>query len=85
MPAFGMFRFVVSSPSVGWVDGYPEYLHLARTVAITPSKSSRYPTDEVLRVCQTSTLVGLRVMHEAGVAKPFRFLYVSRCTCHQYI
>ncbi|KAI1341755.1 putative nucleoside-diphosphate-sugar epimerase [Xylariaceae sp. FL0016] len=47
------------------------------TVAITPSKSKAYEPDEVKRVCQTSTLAGLRAMHDAGLAKPFRFLYMS--------
>lgn len=28
-------------------------------------------------MCQTSTLAGLKAMYESGVAKPFRFLYVS--------
>lgn len=30
-----------------------------------------------MRVCQTSTMVGLRTMHEAGPGKPFRFIYMS--------
>ncbi|CAK7215455.1 hypothetical protein SEUCBS140593_002540 [Sporothrix eucalyptigena] len=47
------------------------------TVAITPSKSSTYCFDELRRVCQTSTLVGLRTIHNAGAHKPFRFMYMS--------
>ncbi|KAI0479398.1 putative nucleoside-diphosphate-sugar epimerase [Xylariaceae sp. FL0804] len=48
------------------------------TVAITPSKASLYDFDEVRRVCQTSTLEGLRAMHAAGPAAPsFRFVYMS--------
>ena len=52
------------------------------TVAITPSKSSAYPFDEVRRICQTITLAGLRAMHAArGTATskttPFRFMYMS--------
>ncbi|KAI1330738.1 NAD(P)-binding protein [Xylariaceae sp. FL0255] len=47
------------------------------TVAITPSKSASYDFAEVKRICQTSTLNGLRAMHEAGPAAPFRFLYMS--------
>lgn len=47
------------------------------TIAITPSKSSNFPWEEVVRVCQTSTLVGLRAIHETGTAKPFRFIYMS--------
>jgi hypothetical protein len=48
-----------------------------RTVAITPTKSKSIPFDEVKRICQTSTLAGLRAMHEAGLGKPFRFMYMS--------
>lgn len=47
------------------------------TIAITPSKSSIYPWEEVVRICQTSTMNGLRAMHDAGTAKPFRFIYMS--------
>ncbi|KAI1178856.1 NAD(P)-binding protein [Nemania sp. FL0916] len=47
------------------------------TVAITPSKSSTYEFDEVKRVCQTSTLEGMRAIHGAGPVSPFRFLYMS--------
>ncbi|KAJ7743545.1 putative nucleoside-diphosphate-sugar epimerase [Mycena olivaceomarginata] len=47
------------------------------TVAITPSKSKRLPFEEVTRVCQTSTLAALEALHEAGVGRPFRFLYMS--------
>jgi len=48
-----------------------------RTVAITPTRSTAFDFKDVVRVCQTSTLAGLRAMYESGVAKPFRFLYVS--------
>ncbi|KAJ2989678.1 hypothetical protein NUW58_g3346 [Xylaria curta] len=47
------------------------------TVAITPSKSKTYDFEEVRRICQTSAIAGLRSMHEAGTATPFRFLYMS--------
>ncbi|KAK7033363.1 putative nucleoside-diphosphate-sugar epimerase [Favolaschia claudopus] len=47
------------------------------TVAITPAKSKAFPFEEVTRVCQTSTLAGLNAMHDAGIAQPFRFLYMS--------
>ncbi|CAK7225287.1 hypothetical protein SCUCBS95973_005813 [Sporothrix curviconia] len=47
------------------------------TVAITPSKSSAYPFKEVRRICQSSTLAGLRAIHGAGSNRPFRFLYMS--------
>ncbi|KAH8678206.1 hypothetical protein BX600DRAFT_451685 [Xylariales sp. PMI_506] len=47
------------------------------TVAITPSKSKAYQFSEVKRVCQESTILGLKAMQEAEPGKPFRFLYVS--------
>ncbi|KAI1120652.1 NAD(P)-binding protein [Nemania abortiva] len=47
------------------------------TVAITPSKSKTYDFEEVRRICQTSPIAGLRAMHEAGTATPFRFVYMS--------
>ncbi|KAI5928076.1 NAD(P)-binding protein [Camillea tinctor] len=51
------------------------------TVAITPSKSKMYDFEEVKRVCQTSTLAGLRAMHKAAApaasTTPFRFMYTS--------
>ncbi|KAI1842887.1 hypothetical protein JX266_010905 [Neoarthrinium moseri] len=47
------------------------------TVAITPSKSKKQDPLEVKRVCQESTIAGLKAMHDAGPAKPFRFLYMS--------
>jgi len=66
-------------------DDYPD--HVAQefagaaaciwTVAITPSRSKQYAFDEVKRVCQTSTVAGLKAMYEAGPAKPFRFMYMS--------
>jgi hypothetical protein len=48
-----------------------------RTVAITPGKSKLYSWDEVKRVCQESTLSGMTAMSEAGLNKPFRFVYMS--------
>ncbi|KAI1108515.1 NAD(P)-binding protein [Nemania sp. NC0429] len=47
------------------------------TVAITPTKSKTYDFEEIRRVCHTATLSGLRSMHKAGLAAPFRFLYLS--------
>ncbi|KAK7033432.1 succinate-semialdehyde dehydrogenase [Favolaschia claudopus] len=47
------------------------------TVAITPTKSKDYPFAEVQRICQTSTLVGINAMREAGLGSPFRFIYMS--------
>ena len=51
--------------------------HATRTVAITPSKSRAYDFEEVKRICQTCAVDGLRAVHEAGPAKPFRFIYMS--------
>lgn len=48
-----------------------------RTVAITPSKSRGIAFEEVKRICQDYALTGLRAMHEAGVNRPFRFIYMS--------
>jgi hypothetical protein len=48
-----------------------------RTVAITPTRSIAFDFKDVTRVCQTSTLAGLKAMYDSGVSKPFRFLYVS--------
>ena len=53
------------------------------TVAITPSRSSMYPFDEVRRVCQSSTLAGLRAIIGAGPNKPFRFMYLSGMTAER--
>ncbi|KAG9254033.1 putative nucleoside-diphosphate-sugar epimerase [Emericellopsis atlantica] len=47
------------------------------TVAITPSKSMTYPWEDVVKICQTSTTTALHAMIGAGMAEPFRFLYVS--------
>ncbi|CAM1510689.1 Fc.00g010240.m01.CDS01 [Cosmosporella sp. VM-42] len=47
------------------------------TVAITPSKSKGIEFEEVKRICQVSTLTGLKAMHEAGPSRPFRFVYMS--------
>ncbi|KAI0124793.1 hypothetical protein BJ170DRAFT_635117 [Xylariales sp. AK1849] len=47
------------------------------TVAITPSKARSQDFAEVKRICQDCTMIGLKAMHEAGLAKPFRFLYTS--------
>ncbi|KAF6228626.1 hypothetical protein HO173_011797 [Letharia columbiana] len=53
------------------------------TVAITPSKSRGLDFDEVRRVCQEYTLVGLRAIFKAHSeggsrgAPPLRFLYMS--------
>ncbi|KAI4859821.1 putative nucleoside-diphosphate-sugar epimerase [Hypoxylon rubiginosum] len=47
------------------------------TVAITPSKSNMYNFDEVKRVCQACTIAGFKAIHQSGLSKPFRFLYLS--------
>ncbi|KAF8206152.1 hypothetical protein K438DRAFT_2013944 [Mycena galopus ATCC 62051] len=53
------------------------------TVAITPIKSKRLPFDEVTRVCQGFTLAGLSALRDAGVGRPFRYLYMSGSTCER--
>ncbi|OAA59539.1 NAD(P)-binding domain protein [Niveomyces insectorum RCEF 264] len=75
----------LSSVVVPAYDQYPETVRKALagadaciwTVAITPSKSASFPFEEVKRVCQTSTLAGLRAIHAAGSQKPLRFVYMS--------
>ncbi|KAF8206182.1 putative nucleoside-diphosphate-sugar epimerase [Mycena galopus ATCC 62051] len=47
------------------------------TVAITPTKSLEIAFEEVKRVCHTSTLVGLSALRDAGLGRPFRFIYMS--------
>ncbi|KAJ6512995.1 hypothetical protein C8R45DRAFT_1049963 [Mycena sanguinolenta] len=47
------------------------------TVAVTPMKSKGMTAEEVKRVCHTSTLLGLRALHDAGFRHPFRFIYMS--------
>lgn len=47
------------------------------TVAITPSKSRAYDFKDVVKVCQNGPMVAIRAMYESGVAKPFRFMYMS--------
>ncbi|KAI1471667.1 NAD(P)-binding protein [Daldinia caldariorum] len=47
------------------------------TVAITPTNAKAYDFEEVKRVCQTSTIAGLKAIHESGISKSFRFLYMS--------
>lgn len=54
----------------------------SRTVAITPSKSKKYPFEEVKRVCYDSTIKGFSAMTESRSKDgedtvPFRFLYMS--------
>ncbi|KAI0010111.1 putative nucleoside-diphosphate-sugar epimerase [Xylariaceae sp. FL0662B] len=53
------------------------------TVAITPVRSKAYDFDEVKRICQTCTLSGLQAMYDAGVSKPFHFLYMSGATAER--
>lgn len=70
------------------VPSYEEYPEDARkefagtdaviwTISITPTKSKMYDFQDVVRVCQTSTMAGLKAIHESNGAKPFRFLYMS--------
>lgn len=60
-----------------------ELMQSLRTVAITPTKSKQFPWEEVKRVCQESTIAGMKAMHEAGLNKPFRFLYISGMTAER--
>ncbi|KAK7430743.1 hypothetical protein QQZ08_002787 [Neonectria magnoliae] len=53
------------------------------TVAVTPSKSKALDFAEVRRVCQEFPLAGLKAMHEASPARPFRFLYMSGFTAER--
>ena len=60
----------------------PSTLHLPsnspnRTIAITPSKSTLYPFPEVVRVCQTHTLLTLRTLLASNPGTPFRYVYMS--------
>jgi len=48
-----------------------------RTVAITPAKAQVEPWDEVVRVCQTCAIAGMKAMVESREGKPFRFMYMS--------
>lgn len=50
-----------------------------RTVAVTPRKSKTMDFEDVRRICQDYTLIGLRAMFEARTnnTTPFRFLYAS--------
>ncbi|KAI1802327.1 NAD(P)-binding protein [Daldinia bambusicola] len=53
------------------------------TVAVTPMKSKAYDFKEVKRICQTCTIKGLKAIHESGISKPFRFLYMSGITAER--
>ena len=44
---------------------------------MTPIKASRAEFEEVKRVCQTYTMLGINAMYAAGPAKKFRFIYFS--------
>lgn len=46
-------------------------------MAITPTKSKMYDFKDVVRICQAGTIEALKAMYEAGVSKPFRFLYMA--------
>jgi hypothetical protein len=63
---------------LSWVPIVAYCSHRApRCVAITVSGSRLMPFEDVKRICQDYTIAGLKAMHEAHPAKPFRFLYVS--------
>lgn len=50
-----------------------------RTVAITPTKSKNYPSEEVKRVCHDCSIKGFTAMTESRSDDdpPFRFMYMS--------
>ncbi|KAI1759073.1 NAD(P)-binding protein [Hypoxylon sp. FL1150] len=54
-------------------EHYPEdvmrLLIMTGTVAITPSKSTTYDSEEVRRICHTSTLAGFKAMHQSAGAE----------------
>ncbi|KAL7893276.1 hypothetical protein HDV63DRAFT_387442 [Trichoderma sp. SZMC 28014] len=47
------------------------------TVGITPTNLRKYPFEEVVRICQTSTLSGMKAFHETNPVPEFRFLYMG--------
>ncbi|KKP00182.1 hypothetical protein THAR02_07706 [Trichoderma harzianum] len=47
------------------------------TVGITPPNLRKYPFEEVVRICQTSTLSGMKAFRETNPAPEFRFLYMG--------
>lgn len=66
-------------------DAYPEDVNkefagagaCIWTVAVTPARMMSYSSEDLRRICLTSTLAGFKAMHEAGPARPFRFVYCS--------
>ncbi|KAJ5519984.1 hypothetical protein N7463_000437 [Penicillium fimorum] len=55
---------------------YPDSVK-AETVAITPFPIGGFDFAEVRRICQDSTKLGFEAMYEAGLARTFRFMYLS--------
>ncbi|KAF5983212.1 nucleoside-diphosphate-sugar epimerase [Fusarium coicis] len=50
------------------------------TVGVTPSHAFRMDPEEVRKVCQDYTMLGLEVMRSSGLARPFRVAYFSAVT-----
>lgn len=48
-----------------------------RTVAITPFVARKMDFAEVKKVCHETVVNAIDAMWDAGVSKPFRFIYVS--------
>ncbi|RKK14221.1 hypothetical protein BFJ63_vAg11928 [Fusarium oxysporum f. sp. narcissi] len=47
------------------------------TVGVTPFHAFRMDPEEVRKVCQDYTMVGLEAMRSSGLARPFRVAYLS--------
>ncbi|PNP76183.1 hypothetical protein FNYG_10472 [Fusarium nygamai] len=47
------------------------------TVGVTPSHAFRMDPEEVRKVCQDYTMLGLEAMRSSGLAQPFRVAYLS--------
>ncbi|KAF5651392.1 uncharacterized protein FTJAE_139 [Fusarium tjaetaba] len=47
------------------------------TVGVTPSHAFRMDPEEVRKVCQDYTMLGLEAMRSSGLARPFRVAYLS--------
>lgn len=77
---YGSFSQLQSLPPA-MTYGYRLQLTLdgshCRTVGITPPNLRKYPFEEVVRICQTSTLSGMKAFHETNPAPEFRFLYMG--------
>jgi hypothetical protein len=48
-----------------------------RTIGLVPNKLLSQSKADARRICLDYTVSGIKAIHEAGPAKPFRFVYVS--------